>query len=183
MQRLLERLVGIIARIPTLRWIFYSLCLSWPDWPKPHISYLRAAYWRTFMKQLGEGSRISNEVKITRPANISIGRDTHITNKVNLDGRGGLTIGNDVLVGFESIIITSTHNYANPNVLIRKQGFYTKPVVIGNDVWLGARVVVLPGVTIGDGAVVGSGAVVTKDVTSFSIVAGVPAKIIGKRGD
>jgi len=77
-----------------------------------------------------------------------------------LDGYGGLTIGDDVLVGFERIIITHTHNHQDVDKPIRLQGFFTKPVHIGNDVWIGARVIVHTGVTIEDGTVIGSGAVV-----------------------
>jgi len=178
---MLEHLVRIISHIPKLRWFFYRCFLSWPDWPKPLTSYLRAAYWRVQMKSIGKGSRISHQVKIIAAPNISIGHNSHITNKVILDGRGGIAIGNDVLVGYESIIITLTHNHQDKDTLIRLQGAYCKPVLIGNDVWLGARVIILPGVRIGDGVVVGSGSVVSKDVQPFIIVAGSPAKKIGYR--
>lgn len=120
-------------------------------------------------------------VKIQGSPNISIGKNTHVTNKCLLDGRGGLSIGDDVLIGYETIIMSTMHNYEDPNKLIRLQGSRYEPVVIGNDVWLGARVIVLPGVTIGDGAVVATGAVVTKDIPSFAIAGGVPAKILRKR--
>jgi maltose O-acetyltransferase len=135
------------------------------------------------MKSVGECSRISHQVKIRAASGISIGKNTHITNRVILDGRGGLTIGDDVLIGYESIIMTATHNYQEPHTPIRLQGSSRKPVVIGNDVWLGARAIVLPSVTIGNGAVVGSGAVVTQDVPAYAVVAGVPAGVIGKRGE
>jgi maltose O-acetyltransferase len=177
-----ERLVETIAHIPKLHTILYRCFLSWPDWPKPLTSQLRAAYWRVFMKSLGKGSRISHKVKVLSAPNISIGDEVHITNNVILDGRGGITIGDDVLVGYESIIMTSMRNYRDPDVPVRLQGSTRKPVVIGRDVWLGTRVIVLPGAKIGDGAIVGSGAVVTKDVPPFSVVAGVPAETIGKRG-
>ena len=112
---------------------------------------------------------------------ISIGINSHITNKVTLDGRAGIKIGNDVLIGFESIIITSTQKHHDPNVPIRLQGFYQKPIIIGNDVWIGARTMILPGVSIGNGVIVGCGAVVAKDVPEYSIVGGIPARIIDTR--
>ncbi|MBN2549568.1 MAG: acyltransferase [Anaerolineales bacterium] len=133
------------------------------------------------MKSLGRGSRISHWVKIRGADSISIGENSHITNRCILDGRGGLTIGDNVLVGYESIVITNTHNFENPDIPIRLQGSYRKPIVIGNDVWLGTRVIVLPGVTIGDGAVVAAGAVATQDIPSYTIAGGVPARVIGKR--
>jgi acetyltransferase-like isoleucine patch superfamily enzyme len=178
----LERLVALIARIPKFRTFFYNCVLSWPDYPKPLTSILRAAYWRTQMKSLGKGSQISHLVKIRGASHTSIGNNTLVTNRCILDSRGGLTIGDDVLVGYESIIITSSHRFEDPNTPIRLQGAKTAPVVIGNDVWLGTRVLVMPGVTIGNGAVVAAGAVVTKDVPPYAIVGGVPARIIGHRG-
>ena len=133
------------------------------------------------MKHLGEGSRISELVKVLKEENISIGDGTAINNRTILSGRGGITIGDNVLVGYETIIMTSTWNFQDPEVPVKLQGMTTKPVVIGNDVWLGARVIIVPGVTIGDGAVVGAGAVVTKDVPPYTVVAGVPARKIGLR--
>ena len=133
------------------------------------------------MKHLGEGSRISEFVKVLKEENISIGAGTAINNRTIFAGRGGITIGDNVLVGYETIIMTSTWNFQDPDVPIKLQGITTKPVVIGNDVWLGARVIIVPGVTIGDGAVVGAGAVVTKDVPPYTVVAGVPARKIGLR--
>jgi maltose O-acetyltransferase len=179
----LERLVEIVSQIPKLRVLFFRAFLFWPALPKPKMSKLRAVYWRAQMKSLGENSRISEYVKILAPSNISIGKSTHITNRVILDGRGELKIGDNVLIGFESIIITLTHKFNDPSSLIRQQGTYSKAVSIGNDVWIGTRVIILPGVNIDDGAVLGSGAVVTKDIPAYSIAAGVPAKVIGQRGD
>jgi maltose O-acetyltransferase len=181
MKDIFEGIVKFISRIPKVRWAFYYLVLSWPDWPKPLMSNLRAVFWRHYMKELGEGSRISYQVKINTPDRISIGRNTHVTNRVILDGYGGLTIGDDSLIGFESIIMTHTHQHQDIETPIHLQGFYDKAVQIGNDVWIGTRVIVHPGVTIGDGAVIGSGAVVTKSIPAYAVAAGVPARVIGKR--
>jgi acetyltransferase-like isoleucine patch superfamily enzyme len=179
---MIHGMVQMISRVPKLRVIFFKLFLSWPDWPKPLTSELRTIYWREHMKAVGEGSRISHRVKIISPSSIAIGKHTHVTNNVILDGRGDLTIGDDVLVGFESIIMTTTHQFRDPETPVRLQGSERKPIVIGNDVWIGTRAIVLPGVTIGDGAVVGSGAIVTRDVPAWAIVAGSPARVIGERG-
>lgn len=146
-------------------------------------SILRATYWRSHMKLVGENARISHLVKIEGAENISIGNNSTITNHCIVDGRGGLTIGDDVMVGFESIVITMTHRYRDPETPIRLQGFETAPIKIGNDVWIGARVIILPGVTIEDGAVIAAGAVVTHDIPSCVIAGGVPARIIGNRKD
>ena len=96
---------------------------------------------------------------------------------------GPVVIGRDVLMGPEVIIYTSGHQYAKADCLIREQGMtQVQTVTIGNDVWIGRRAIIMPGVTIGDGAVIGAGAVVTKNVPSYAVVGGVPAKIIKIRG-
>jgi maltose O-acetyltransferase len=179
--KLLIPLVSVMARIPKIHGLLYRLFLSWPDAPKPMTSILRAAYWRRHMKTLGSESRISHQVKITAPENIAIGQNSGITNRCILDGRGGISIGDEVMIGFESVLITCTHRFENPEIPIRKQGFWEAPITIGDDAWLGARVIVLPGMTIGQGAVVAAGAVVTEDVPPYAIVGGVPARSIGSR--
>jgi maltose O-acetyltransferase len=177
----LKKFIKLISHIPKVRGVFYTLFLFWPDWPKPLTSELRAIYWRTQFKYLGENSRISHKVKVQNAENITLGRDTHITNNVILNGIGGIEIGNDVLVGYETIIMTSGRKFSSLDIPIRKQGSELKKVVIGNDVWLGTRVIVLPGVTVGDGAVIGSGAVITKDIPPYSVAVGVPARVVRKR--
>ena len=179
---MLHLLVKLIANIPGIRVVFYTCLLGWISWPKPLVSNLRATYWRVFMSSLGEGTKISHQVEVKGSNRISIGSNSHITDHVILNGKGGIKIGDDVLIGYQSIIMTSMRNFNNRTVPVRLQGSQLKPVEIGNDVWIGARVMILPGVKIGNGAVIGSGAVVTKDVPDFNIVAGVPAKVVGVRG-
>ena len=94
----------------------------------------------------------------------------------------GVTIGNDVMMGPECMIFTNNHGMERRDVPMWKQrSSDIKPVVIGNDVWIGARVIILPGVHVGDGAVIGAGSVVTKDVPPYGIVAGNPARLIRMR--
>ena len=180
MMRILCFVIRAVARIPKLRRIFYRIFL---DFDFKSLERFRWHYWAVQMKFLGKTARISYKVKITAAENISIGERTHITNNVILNGRGGIIIGNDVLVGYQTIIMTSMRNYSDPNVPIRLQGSQLKPVCIGNDVWIAARVMILPGVTVGEGSVIGSGAVVTKDIPEYTVVAGVLAKVIGRRGE
>ncbi len=180
LRRMGETFALNIGRLPRVRRALYRVLL---DWPVPAMSYYRARFWAAQMIAVGKRSRISHSVKITGARNISIGSNTHITNKCILNGAGGITIGNDVLIGYESIIMTSGRNYRDAATPIREQGSLQSAVVIGDDAWLGTRVIVQPGVTIGDGAVVGSGAVVTRSVEPYTVVAGVPAKKIGVRGE
>ena len=94
---------------------------------------------------------------------------------------GPLTIGDNVMMGPDVVILTHTHNIDTPTLPMIEQGMRTDPVTIGNDVWIGMRSIIMPGVNIGDGSVIGAGAVVTKDVPAYAIVGGVPAKVIKYR--
>ena len=91
---------------------------------------------------------------------------------------GPVTIGNHVNLAQGITVTALNHNIAEKGLRIDEQGVSTNPVTIGNDIWIGANAVILPGVTIGDHSVVAAGAVVTKDVPPHTLVAGVPAKII-----
>jgi acetyltransferase-like isoleucine patch superfamily enzyme len=96
-------------------------------------------------------------------------------------GNGGVRIGNGVLVAGHTALNTVSHRADRCDVPIRTQGLEVAPLVIEDDVWIGLNAVVLQGVTIGRGSVVGAGAVVTRDVPPYSIVRGVPAKVVGER--
>ena len=91
---------------------------------------------------------------------------------------GPVTIGNHVNLAQGITVTALNHNFSDSNKRIDEQGVTTNPVVIEDDIWIGANAVILPGVTIGSHSVVAAGAVVTKDVPPHSLVAGVPAKII-----
>jgi len=106
--------------------------------------------------------------------NIKIGKRVFINAGCQFQDQGGIEIGDDVLIGPQTIIATLNHD-PNPE---KRGGMIPKPVKIGDKVWLGARVTICPGVTIGEGAIVGAGAVVTKNVPARTVVAGVPARTI-----
>src|SRR5215212_2531106 len=110
--------------------------------------------------------------------NLTLGKDVFINSGCRFQDAGGITIGDGSLIGHGSTLTTLNHGI-DP---ARRADMVPSPVVIGRNVWLSASVTVVPGVTIGDGAIVGAGAVVTKDVAANSIVAGVPAKLIGMIG-
>lgn len=115
------------------------------------------------------------------PNNVSIGRGTYINVGCFLEAYGPITIGNDCAVGMEVLVVTSTHP-------LNAEGWdpasVGRPVVIGDRVWLGARCIVLPGVTIGDDVVVAAGSIVTKDCAPGGIYAGAPARRVRElRGD
>jgi acetyltransferase-like isoleucine patch superfamily enzyme len=93
---------------------------------------------------------------------------------------GPVCIGHHVNLAQGITVTALNHNFADTNRRIDEQGISTKPVVIGDDVWIGANAVILPGVTIGRHVVVAAGAVVTKDVPDSCVVAGIPAKVVKK---
>ena len=91
---------------------------------------------------------------------------------------GPVCIGHHVNLAQGITVTALNHNFEDTSKRIDEQGISTKPVVIGDDVWIGANAVILPGVKIGTHSIVAAGAVVTKDVPKYSLVAGVPAKVI-----
>lgn len=124
--------------------------------------------------------------------NVNIEKGAQFSTQMSLGDNSGIgvnatispyvTIGSNVMMGPECMIYTQNHSFANRQVPMIQQGHGEfKPVVIGNDVWIGGRVIILPGVHIGDGAVIGAGSVVTKDVPPYAIVGGNPAKVIKER--
>jgi len=110
--------------------------------------------------------------------NLVLGRGVFINLGCRFQDTGGISIGDDTLIGHGTTLTTLNHDM-DPR---RRADMVPAPIRIGRKVWLGANVTVLPGVTIGDGAVVGAGAVVTKDVAANIIVAGTPAKPIRPTG-
>jgi len=113
---------------------------------------------------------------------IRLGRHVFLGPYVVIYGHGGVEIGDHSLISMHCCIVSSNHNVPPRGKIIRHEPDILLPTKIGSDVWLGAGVIVLGGVTIGDGCVVGASAVVTKDLPPYSIAVGVPARVIGKRG-
>ena len=114
---------------------------------------------------------------------VQIAKNTFLGEYVCIYGHGGVTIGSNTLIAMHTCIVSSNHTIPKKDVLIRSQGDILLPVVIGNDVWIGAGCKILGGVTIGNGSVIGAGSVVTKDLPPYAIAVGVPAKIIKYRND
>lgn len=120
----------------------------------------------------GENVSLQLPVVINHPDHLRVGSRVSINAFVHIWALGGVSIGDDTLIASHVAITSLTHD---PTAASFAATTVTKPVVIGRNVWIGAHAVILPGVTIGDGAIVGAGAVVTKDVAPRAIVTGVPA--------
>lgn len=124
--------------------------------------------------------RISENVEIrTTYTEISIGEGTTINRNSMILGK--VTIGNYCLIAPNVVIVGSNHNFDDKAVYIRKQGISSKGIIIEDDVWVGANVTITDGVKIGKGSIIAAGSVITKDVETYSIVGGVPAKFIKSR--
>lgn len=131
----------------------------------------------------GTGRSISPDTSFANPERISIGKNVSLGSRCHLwagPSRASIVIGDDCLFGPEVMVTAASYQF-NDGSPITRQLMDEADVAIGRDVWLGTRAIVLPGVTIGDGAIIGAGAIVTKSVPSGAIVAGQPARIIGQR--
>jgi len=141
--------------------------------------WIRSWYYKSIMKfDFAPFVSLLMGVKIDTKGQLSIGTYSTVNQNCRLDNRGGIKIGNHVSISAETIILTAGHDVQSKVF----KGF-TKKVTIEDFAFIGTRAMILPGVNIGKGAVVAAGAVVSKDVEPYTIVAGVPAKIIGRRNE
>lgn len=142
---------------------------------------LRYAFYRLMFKRVGGLALIYPGVYLTHTYGISVGSGFSINTGAFMDGRGGIDMGDNVMVGPYAVIVSSNHDFRQSRLPMNQCAHTTAPVRIGNDVWIGAHAVISGGVAIGSGAVVAAGAVVTADVADSAIVGGVPATVIGRR--
>ena len=133
--------------------------------------------------------RLGDRVKLNRSVylgangnNLSIGAESQINRHAFLDARGGIDVGERVLIGPYVKIISYRHVFDDVSIPIIEQGMIGERIVIEDDVWIGAGVVVLSGVIIGRGSVIGANAVVTKSCAPYSVLGGVPARLLRTRG-
>ena len=126
------------------------------------------------------GKNVNIESSATFSSKVTLGDYSGIG--INAKIYGTCHIGRYVMMGTDVTIITRNHRFDRTDIPMMEQGFEEeRPVYIGNDVWIGDRALILPGVHVGDGSIIAAGAVVTKDVPPYSIVAGVPARKIRDR--
>lgn len=138
---------------------------------------LRGLYLRQWLGHLGEGSSVQMRCRFLNGRKVHLGERNIINFGCLFDGRKfDIRTGTDVSIGPEASILTLGHDPQSKTFADKGS-----PVIIGDHVWIGYRALVLPGVTIGDGAVIAAGSIVSRDVDPYTIVAGTPAKVIGTR--
>lgn len=138
---------------------------------------VRDFYLRFWLGGYGQGSAVQSDCRFLNPSKVYLGDRNVINFGCLLDGRKfPIHTGSNVSIGPEATILTLGHDPQSPDFADRGG-----EIVIGDRVWIGYRAIILPGVTIGEGAVVGAGTVVTRNVAAYTIVAGNPGKVIGQR--
>jgi acetyltransferase-like isoleucine patch superfamily enzyme len=142
---------------------------------------VRYGLYKLLFKKIESFALIYPGVYFTHTYGIEIGSRFSVNSGTILDGRGGIKIGNGVMIGPHAAIYSSGHNFAELDRPMTSLDHIMAPVVISDDVWIGAHVCIPGGITIGRGAIIAAGAVVVKDVEAYTIVAGVPAHSHGKR--
>jgi len=164
----------VATRLDSYALDFLLMCLHIATYIPSHT--LRNLIWRLSGVSMGKNSTLHTGVRVFDPRQIKIGEGTIIGYGCFIDGRDSVTIGSHVDMASEVMIYSQEHD-------IHASDFHavSGKVEVGDYVFVGPRAIILPGVTIGEGAVLAAGAVVTKDVEPYTIVGGVPAKAIGPR--
>jgi len=142
---------------------------------------LSSLLWKMILGGMGRRVYLDKFVYFRYPKRVFIGDDVSINRGSKFfpswwDKAAEIRIGNRVRIGPETCFFSAGHNSEDIHL-----ADVAASIIIGNDVWIGGRAVILQGVTVGDGSIVAAGSVVTKDVPPFTMVGGVPAKILKKR--
>ena len=136
---------------------------------------LRTAFSELIGKPVGERFMVIPPFSTDCGLNIIIGANVFINQGCHFMDMGGITIGDDVMIGPKVNLVSAGHPVSPSE---RRNGIVAKPITIGNNVWIGAAATILPGVTVGDDAVIAAGAVVSRDVPAGTMAAGVPARVL-----
>lgn len=185
MKRLLKAHYARLVKYAKYEVVVFAETASWLIFLLPRFrifNYLKSCYLRfVFSASIGRRVVYYSGVWIFTGRYLRVGDDVDFAKDVLVTSEGGVSIGDRTLIGYRSQIISSNHRVPNAPGKIFYSGHEKKAVNIANDVWIGAGSIILPGVNIGEGAVVAAGSVVTRDVAAFTMVGGVPAKLIRNR--
>lgn len=164
-------------------YLIYLIFLRYtPEIYRPYALFfpaIRRYFVSSFINKCGKGIRVKRNADISMF--IEIGNFSELGTRCII--QSNTRIGDYVIMGPDVKIYTKNHEYQDLSKPIAYQPITNEKVIVGNDVWLGANVIITPGVTIGNHVVVAAGAVVTKNVPDYAVVGGVPAKVIKYRND
>ncbi|MBA3695846.1 MAG: acyltransferase [Methylotenera sp.] len=198
--RLIKYVVNLVKRSPAPSFIVaIFLSLRW----KCRVSLAARIFYPSNIV-VGKGSRIGRCHIIANGTGLTIGCNVSISDNVILDvhhgsinlhdnvaigpfvvmyGEGGVSIGDYTMIATHSTIVATSHVFESTRIPMKLQGTIAKGIAIADDVWIGAHAVIQDGISIDTGAIIGSGSIVTRSVPEYTIVAGVPAKVIRSRKD
>lgn len=162
------------SKIKRLLWEIVWTCFGKPT-PRWCLNGWRCLLLRLFGAQIGKGCRVYGGTEIWFPENLVLGDNSWLDNGAKIYCVDKITIGSNCVISANAFLCTASHDISSPTFEL-----VTKQILIGDGAWIASNAIVLPG-AIGEGAVVAAGSVVTKDVEPWVIVAGNPAKEIGKR--
>lgn len=169
--------------------------------------FFRSFYYKNILSRSFKNNRFETGLRIEYPKNIELGSDSYFglncklyasefssvkiglnasfnaNVMINARGKGKITIGNNVLIGPNVVLRSSNHSFKTTKKSIMEQGMTEGEIIIHDDVWIGSNAVILPNCEVGNGVIIAAGAVVTSNIDPYSIVGGVPAKLIKKRVD
>ncbi len=179
MKQIKEKIINKLEQVFERRLIPHLV--KWEEYLESKIKRYKHQQLKSQLKFGGSGLRFKRDVRIEHPQNVSLGNKVYIGQDVILDGRGGITIGDNTTLGFNVVILSANHDYQSNNLPYEHNVYIHKPVSIGRNVWIGGNVLIIPGVSIGDGAIVAAGTVVTANVEPLAIVGNQPMRVIKYR--
>ncbi|MEA2314024.1 MAG: maltose O-acetyltransferase [Solirubrobacteraceae bacterium] len=159
-----SRRSGHLGRLMTVRWIRRLLGPSG-----------RRTAWRALGAQIDDSAAVSSGVWMRIPANVSLGAGSRLGGRVTIESYGPVSIGSNTIIN-DSDLFTTQHELDHP--AFKAERLF---ITIGDYVWMPRKIIVLPGVTIGDYAVIGTGSVVTRDIPPYAVAAGNPAEVLKER--
>jgi len=160
----------MLTMLKSLLWLRYRFREYHQDWSKR-------------IGSLGKDCVLLPGIRIACPERLTLGDGVGIEKGTLINAAGGVTIGAHTVISYDCIILSGNHRYLDGTKLPFDEVDIEKPVAIGENVWMGIRSMIVPGVTIGEGAVIAMGAVVTSDVPPLAVVGGCPARILKMRNE
>jgi maltose O-acetyltransferase len=173
--------LGLLPRL--CLFLYYAVARHLPDSPLPGSAVsmrIRRGLAGKIFKRVGLDTKVHSSVYFGSGVNVELGDFSSLNHGAWISN--DTVIGRDVMMGPYVMMLSGSHNFERLDIPMREQGAPDRrPIIIGDDVWIGAKTIILPGVCVGSHSIIGAGSVVTKDVAPYSIIGGSPAKLIKMR--